>query len=199
MFEPRTSDLDLVDVDNTLLRAPCGLFADETATFSAAQLRALAAAVAIRRPDYLRSGRRRRRTVGPRSPSQTSSRPSLPGSSLAAVAVGVLSASVSIADGQPIGLGDLAAGLDRRAMTLLLAAIAHDAAATTTSSVTRAMASCVPGIGCPSLVACPLRDWRGSLPRVGGRRSRAPRRGRLHRQGHGLTATDCRSRRRAPN
>ncbi len=39
----------------------------------------------------------------------------------------VLHAAASIADGHPVDLGDLAAGLDRRALTLVLAAIAHAA------------------------------------------------------------------------
>jgi hypothetical protein len=41
--------------------------------------------------------------------------------------VRVLRAAASIAGGHPIDLGDLAAGLDRSSLTLLLAAIAHAA------------------------------------------------------------------------
>ena len=36
-----------------------------------------------------------------------------------------LNAAASIADGQPVDLGDVASGLDRRHLQLLLAAISH--------------------------------------------------------------------------
>ena len=51
----------------------------------------------------------------------------------------VLHAAASIADGYPVDLGDLAAGLDRRALTLVLAAIA-DAAGSHEHTATSATA-----------------------------------------------------------
>lgn len=71
----------------------------------------------------------------------------------------VLSAAVSIANGHPVDLGDLAARLDRRALPLVLAAIAHAAG----SHDHRASAydpDGIPHLGdrLPPLVAWPLRD-----------------------------------------
>jgi hypothetical protein len=73
--------------------------------------------------------------------------------------VRVLWAAASIAEGHPVDLGDLAAGLNRRALTLLLAAIAHAAGSHdhrefsyVTDGVPR------PGALLPPLVAWPLRD-----------------------------------------
>jgi hypothetical protein len=73
--------------------------------------------------------------------------------------VGVLRAAASIADGHPVDLGDLAAGLDRRALTLLLAAIAHAAGSHEhrdliygSDGVPR------PGDRLPPLIAWPVRN-----------------------------------------
>ena len=71
----------------------------------------------------------------------------------------VLRAAASIADGHPVDLGDLAPGLDRRALMLVLAAMAHAAG----SHDHRAIAydpDGIPHLGdpLPPLVAWPLRD-----------------------------------------
>jgi len=71
----------------------------------------------------------------------------------------VLRPAASIADGQPIDLGDLAAGLDRRALTLLLAAIAHAAGSHDHRRLTYDGDGVArPGDRLPPLVAWPLRE-----------------------------------------
>jgi hypothetical protein len=63
---------------------------------------------------------------GRRSHGRTSSRHYPPAAFVgASCQVRLLRAASSIAEGHPVVLGDLAAGLDRPALTLLLAAIAH--------------------------------------------------------------------------
>ena len=125
ILEPRATDLDLVEVENALLRAAVGDYSAEAAVLLLAnaghwlpQLRGaglicllgdvdgegLWAQVAW--PDVdaaLRAG-----TIG--------------GSSSQ---LRLLRAAASLADGQPVDLGDLAAGLDRDGLTLVLAAVAH--------------------------------------------------------------------------
>jgi hypothetical protein len=125
ILEPRATDLDLVEVENALLRAAVGDYSAEAAVLLLAnagdwlpQLRGaglicllgdvdgegLWAQVAW--PDVdaaLRAG-----TIG--------------GSSSQ---LRLLRAAASLADGQPVDLGDLAAGLDRDGLALVLAAVAH--------------------------------------------------------------------------
>ena len=125
ILEPRAADLDLADLETAQLRAAVGDYSAEAAVLLLAnaghwlpQLQAaglvcllddvdgegLWAQVAW--PDLdaaLRAGR-----IG--------------GSSSQ---LRLLRAAASLAEGQPVDLGDLAAGLDRAALGLLLAAVAH--------------------------------------------------------------------------
>ncbi|SNS89046.1 hypothetical protein SAMN06893096_1109 [Geodermatophilus pulveris] len=123
--EPRATDLDLVDVETALLRAAVGDYAAEAAVLllvnaghwpaqlQQAGLVSLLGDVdgegmwaQVAWPDVdaaLRAG-----TIGGS------------GSQLR-----VLRAAASLADGQPVDLGDLAAGLDRDHLALVLAAVAH--------------------------------------------------------------------------
>jgi hypothetical protein len=125
ILEPRAADLDLVDVESALLRAAVGDYAAEAAVLllanSAHWLVQLQGAglicvlgdvdgdglwAQVSWPDLdaaLHAG-----TIGG-SVSQLC----------------LLRAAASLADGQPVDLGDLAAGLDRAALELLLAAVAH--------------------------------------------------------------------------
>ncbi|MGX5653887.1 hypothetical protein ACWKWC_03860 [Geodermatophilus nigrescens] len=127
IFEPRAADLDPVDVESALLRAALGDYSDEAAILllitSGHWLRQLQRAGLITLdgnvdgeglwahiywPDI--DGALRMGTIT----GNTSQR-------------GILQAAASIADGHPVDLGDLAAGLDRHGLTLVLAAIAHAA------------------------------------------------------------------------
>lgn len=127
IFESTAADLDPLDVENALLRGALGDYSDEAAVLllitSGHWLPQLQHAglitldgnvdgeglwAHIAWPDVdaaFRSGT----ITGTSSDHQ------------------VLQAAASIADGHPVDLGDLAAGLDRRALTLVLAAIAHAA------------------------------------------------------------------------
>jgi hypothetical protein len=73
----------------------------------------------------------------------------------------VLAAAASIADGHPVNLGDLAAGLDRRAITLVLAAIAHAAGSHEHRAITRDPDG-IPHTGeqLPPLIAWPVPGIR---------------------------------------
>lgn len=127
IFEPRAADLDPVDVENALLRAALGDYSDEAAILllitsghwlPQLQHRGLITLdgnvdgeglwAHIYWPDI--DGALR---IGTITGSASDRR--------------VLQAAASIADGHPVDLGDLAAGLDRQALTLVLAAIAHAA------------------------------------------------------------------------
>ena len=123
--ELRAADLDLIDVENALLRAAVGDYSAEAAVLLLANtgywLPRLQGAglicllgdvdgeglwAQVSWPDLdaaLRAG-----TI-----SGSSSR------------LRLLRAAASLADGQPVDLGDLAAGLDRDDLALLLAAVAH--------------------------------------------------------------------------
>jgi hypothetical protein len=125
ILEPRAADLDLVEVENALLRAAVGDYSAEAAVLLLAnaghwlpQLQGaglicllgdvdgdgLWAQVAWSDLDgALRAGR-----IG--------------GSSSQ---LRLLRAAASLADGQPVDLGDLAAGVDRDGLALVLAAVAH--------------------------------------------------------------------------
>ncbi|RBY96560.1 hypothetical protein DQ237_07975 [Blastococcus sp. TF02-8] len=157
IFEPRAADLDLVDVENALLRAALGDYSDEAAILllitSGHWLPQLQHAglitldgnvdgeglwAHIAWPDLdaaVRIG-----TVTGRSSDQQ-----------------VLRAAASIADGHPVDLGDLATGLDRHALTLVLAAIAHAAGSHGQQAAVHGPDG-VPGPGgrLPPLVAWPL-------------------------------------------
>jgi hypothetical protein len=127
IFEPRAAHLDPVDVESALLRAALGDYADEAAILllitSGHWLPQLQHTGLITLdgnvdgeglwahiywPDI--DGALRIGTIT----GNTSQR-------------GILHAAASIADGHPVDLGDLAAGLERRHLTLVLAAIAHAA------------------------------------------------------------------------
>jgi hypothetical protein len=125
ILEPRATDLDLVEVENALLRAAVGDYSAEAAVLllanaghwlpqlQGAGLISLLGDVdgeglwaQIAWPDVdsaLRAG-----TIG--------------GSSSQ---LRLLRAAASLADGQPVDLGDLAAGVDRDGLALVLAAVAH--------------------------------------------------------------------------
>ncbi len=125
IIEPRATDLDLVDVENALLRAAVGDYSAEAAVLLLAnaghwlaelQGTGLICVVGdvdgdgpwaqVAWPDLdaaLRAG-----TIG--------------GSSSQ---LRLLRAAASLADGQPVDLGDLAAGVDRDGLALVLAAVAH--------------------------------------------------------------------------
>ncbi|WP_336031974.1 hypothetical protein [Geodermatophilus sp. FMUSA9-8] len=138
ILEPRAADLDPVDVENALLRAALGDYSDEAAILllltSGHWLPQLQRAglitldgnvdgaglwAHINWPDL--DGALRIGTIT----GSTSQRQ-------------VLRAAASIADGHPVDLGDLAAGLDRHALTLVLAAIAHAAGSHEPRSITPA-------------------------------------------------------------
>jgi hypothetical protein len=71
----------------------------------------------------------------------------------------VLHAAASIAEGRRVDLGDLAAGRDRRALALVLAAIAHAAGSHEHRLIARDAAG-IPYAGdrLPPLVAWPVRE-----------------------------------------
>lgn len=126
IFEPRPADLDPLDLENALLRAAVGDYAEEAAVLLL---------VNCGWPPRLQDA------------DLITLVPDLDGEGLwaqvdwtdlvsalsAAILVGrsgeewALRAAASIADGSAIDLGELAAGLDRRALTLVLAALAHAA------------------------------------------------------------------------
>ena len=127
IFEPRAADLDPVDVENALLRAALGDYSDEAAILllitSGHWLPQLQHAGLITLDG----------NVDGEGLWAHIAWPDLDGAVRIGTITGssserwVLGAAASIADGHPVDLGDLAAGLDRRALTLVLAAIAHAA------------------------------------------------------------------------
>ncbi|CCH86258.1 conserved protein of unknown function [Modestobacter italicus] len=155
IFEPRAADLDPVGVENALLRAALGDYSDEAAILllitSGHWLPQLQHAglitldgnvdgeglwAHIAWPDL--DGALRIGTITGRSSDHQ-----------------VLRAAASIADGHPVDLGDLATGLDRHALTLVLAAIAHAAGSHEPRSITH-----VPdGVPHPGDRLPPLVPW----------------------------------------
>jgi hypothetical protein len=127
--EPLAADLDLVDVESALLRAAVGDYSAEAAVLllvnSGHWLPQLQAAglIAIALDGDPDGG-------GPWAAVQWTD---LDGALRAGAISGsgvqlrVLRAAAGIAEGHPVDLGDLAAGLDRPALILLLAALAHAA------------------------------------------------------------------------
>ena len=126
--EPLAADLDLVDVESTLLRAAVGDYSAEAAVLLLANSghwlpRLQAAGLIAIALDGDESG-------GPWAAVQWSDldgalrRGTIAGSG---AQLRLLRAAASIAEGQPVDLGDLAAGLDRPGLVLLLAALAHAA------------------------------------------------------------------------
>ncbi|GHE06922.1 hypothetical protein [Klenkia taihuensis] len=134
LFAPRAADLDPVDLESALLRAAIGDYTSEAAILLLANaghwLPALAAADLI--------------TVDTDEDDTAPPTGQVPGVAWAAIAwteldeavrVGriegssgqlrILRSAASIADGRPVDLGDVASGLDRRHLQLLLAALSH--------------------------------------------------------------------------
>ncbi|MFL6116989.1 MAG: hypothetical protein ACJ786_37400 [Catenulispora sp.] len=159
MFEPRASDLDLVDVENALLRGAFGDYADEAAillliNFGHWLPQLQSADLITVAPEVDGEGRWAQIAWPDLEPALSTGL--IVGSS---GEVRVLRAAASIADGRPIDLGDLAAGLDRRALTLLLAAIAHAAGSHDHRRLTYDGDGIArPGDRLPPLVAWPLRE-----------------------------------------
>ncbi len=127
IFEPRAADLDPVDVENALLRAALGDYSDEAAIL-----------LLITSGHWLPQLQQRELITLDGNVDGEGLWAHIAWPDLdAAVRIGtitgnssqrwVLGAAASIADGHPVDLGDLAAGLDRHALTLVLAAIAHAA------------------------------------------------------------------------
>jgi hypothetical protein len=159
MFEPRASDLDSVDVENALLRAAFGDYADEAAillliNFGHWLPQLQSADLITLTPEVDGEGRWAQIAWPDLEPALSTGLIVGSGGEMR-----VLRAAASIADGQPIDLGDLAAGLDRRALTLLLAAIAHAAGSHDHRRLTYDGDGIArPGDQLPALVAWPVRE-----------------------------------------
>lgn len=158
MFEPHAADLDLVDVETALLRGAVGDYADEAAVlllinFGHWLIQLQAADLITLVPDLEGEG-----------PWAQIAWPDLESALSTGLIVGssgevrVLRAAASIADGHPVDLGDLAGALNRRALTLLLAAIAHAAGSHDHRQITHGPEG-IPYSGdpLPPLVPWPLR------------------------------------------
>ena len=158
IFEPRAADLDPVDLESALLRAAVGDYAAEAAVLLLANfghwLPQLQAAGLITLVG----------DVDGDGPWAQITWPELDAALSAGHIIGsggqlrVLAVAASIADGQPVDLGDIAAGLDRRALGLVLAAIAHAAGSHEHRAITPD-ADGIPHLGglLPPLVAWPVR------------------------------------------
>ncbi|MGY1841218.1 MULTISPECIES: hypothetical protein [unclassified Modestobacter] len=127
--EPRVADLDLAAVEGALLRAAVGDYAAEAAVLLLAndghwlpRLQAAGLITIALDGDAVDGG-----------PWAAVLWPDLDGALNTGVITGtgsqrrLLRAAASLADGQSVDLGDLAAGLDRPALRLLLAALSHAA------------------------------------------------------------------------
>jgi hypothetical protein len=127
MFHPRTADLAIADVQTALVHGAFGDHADEAAVLLLINfghwLPQLQSADLITLAPDIDGDGLRTQIVWP-DVERALSVGLIFGSS---GEVRVLRAAASIAEGHPVDLGDLAAGLNRRALTLLLAAIAHAA------------------------------------------------------------------------
>lgn len=119
MFEPRATDLDLVDVENALLRGAVGDYADEAAVLLLinfghwlSQLQSADLITVVPEP----SGDGLWAQIA-----WPNLEPALATGLIAGSGgeVRMLRAAASIADGHPVDLGDLAGALDRRPLTLL--------------------------------------------------------------------------------
>jgi hypothetical protein len=159
MFKPRAADLDLVDVETALVRGAVGDYTDEAAVLLLINfghwLPQLQSADLI--------------TLVPEVEGEglwaQIAWPDLEPALAAGLVFGssgevrVLRAAASIADGHPVDLGDLTGGLDRRALTLFLAAIAHAAGSHKHRHVSHGPDG-IPRLGgpLPPLVAWPTRQ-----------------------------------------
>lgn len=127
IFEPRAADLDPLDLENALLRAAVGDYADEAAVLLLVNCghwlpRLQTADLITLLPDLDGEGLWAQIDWPDLAPALSAG--SLVGSE---AEEWLLAAAASIADGSPLDLGELAAGLDRRTLTLVLAALAHAA------------------------------------------------------------------------
>lgn len=134
LFPPRAVDLDPVDLQNALLRAAVGDYSAEAAVLLLVNegywLPALAAAdlVAVEYDDDPAGPPTGRPAgIGWAQVVWTDLDTAVRDGRIAGSAgqLRLLRAAASLAEGQPVALGDLAAGLDRPRLALLLAAIAH--------------------------------------------------------------------------
>lgn len=153
MFEPRAVDLDPAAVESALVRGAVGDYADEAAVLlllnfghwlPQLQSAGLISLVA---------------DVDGEGPWAQIDWPEVEKALDAGVirgdsaAVQVLWAAASIADGHPVDLGEVAAGLDRRGLALVLAAVAHAAGSHDPRGA-------VPGVdGVPGPAGRPLFGW----------------------------------------
>ncbi|WP_222192586.1 hypothetical protein [Modestobacter italicus] len=126
---PRAADLDLVDVESALLRAAVGDYAAEAAVLllanSGSWLSRLQAAGLIDialDEDAADGGPWAAVLWGDLDQALRTGAIAGTGGELR-----LLRAAASLADGQPVDLADLTAGVDRAELTLLLAAVAHAA------------------------------------------------------------------------
>jgi hypothetical protein len=159
MYGPRAADLATVELESALLRAAVGDYADEAAVLLLLNfghwLTQLASAGLI--------------TLMPETEGEglwaQIAWPDLEPALADSLLVGssgqqrVLRAAASIADASPVDLGDLAAGLNCRALTLVLAAIAHAAGSHDHRDLVYDSDGIPhPGDPLPPFVAWPLRD-----------------------------------------
>jgi hypothetical protein len=121
ILEPRAADLDLADLETALLRAAVGDYSAEAAVLLLANaghwLPQLQAAGLVSLLDDVDGEGLWAQVAWPEVDAALRAGS---GSQLR-----LLRAAASLADGQPVDLSDLAAGLDRAALALLLAAVAH--------------------------------------------------------------------------
>jgi hypothetical protein len=159
--EPRAADLDLVDLESALLRAAVGDYAAEAAVLLLANsghwLPRLQAGglIAIALDGDAADG-------GPWAAVQWADVDAALRTGAMAGSGGelrLLRAAASLADGQPVDLADLTAGLDRPELALLLAALSHAAGSHEHRAVVRDGEG-VPHAGAAlgPVVAWPTRD-----------------------------------------
>ena len=158
--EPRATDLDLVDVESALLRAAVGDYAVEAAVLLLANsgqwLSRLQAAGLI---SIVLDGEV---DDGPWAAVHWND---LDGALRTGALSGtggelwLLRVAAGLADGQPVDLADLTAGVDRAELTLVLAALAHAAGSHEQSDVVRDDEG-LPHAGAPlgPVLAWPVRD-----------------------------------------
>ena len=164
LFTPRAADLEPVDLESAMLRTAIGDYASEASVLLLANaghwLPELAAADLIA-VDY---------DDDPAGP-PTGQPPGIGWAAVTWVDVDpalragritgstgqlrILRAAASLADGQPLDLGDVASGLDRRHLQLLLAAVSHAGGSHEHRDVD---AQGIAGDPLPPLVPWPARD-----------------------------------------
>ncbi|TFV92987.1 hypothetical protein E4P40_00975 [Blastococcus sp. CT_GayMR20] len=157
IYQPRGGDLDPVDLENALLRAAFGDYADEAAILLLInfghwlpQLQAAGLITVVEEAEGMWA-----RIDWPELDAELCAGRLLGSSG----ELRVLHAAASVADGRPVDLGDLAGGLDRRALVLVLAAIAHAAGSHEHRRVSFDDDGVpYPGEQVPPLVAWPTRE-----------------------------------------